>query len=104
MKKLTMYILIKEDTPNGHAANCAAHAAVKCFNKYKDDPLVQEWIEGEGYYKVTCKVTPAQFEYFKEIEHNYVVSEDRLDDREIAIAFKPRETYPKEFKELPLWS
>jgi len=98
-----MYILIKEGTPQGHAANCAAHAAVKCFNKYKNDQEVQEWIKGEGYYKVTCKVTSEQFEQFKQTDHNFIVSEDRLDDREIAVAFKPRERYPKGFKGLPLW-
>jgi hypothetical protein len=100
-----MYILVKDDVPSGHSMNCAAHAAVLCYNKYKDDPIVQEWVSGP-YYKVCCKVTPEEFEEFKKYDDYYIIEEDMLDDREISMAFKPRrkEEYPGYFKSLPLWS
>ena len=57
---MKMYILVREKLPIGHQANCAAHASLACYLKFKDDPDMEDWLEF-SYRKVTCAVTDAEF-------------------------------------------
>ena len=96
------YILIKEDVPLGFAVVAAAHAALAMHLKFADTPEVKEWLAG-AFYKVICKVNEKEFENAKEIEDHVVLTESALDDREVAIALKPREEWPKMMKFLKLY-
>lgn len=94
---MKMYILIKESVPLGFAVLAAAHASLACYLKFKDTPEVAEWLSGP-FYKAVCKVNDAEFEKAKECADHVVITESALQGMEIAIAFKPREEYPKAFK------
>lgn len=92
-----MYILIKDSVPQGFAMLAAAHASLAAYRKFEEDTATQEWVKGT-FYKVVCKVTEAEFERAKAFEDHVVITESALDDAEVAMAFKPREEWPKAFR------
>jgi len=97
MLNLKMYILIRESVPTGFAALASAHASLACYLKFQDDDLVKKWIS-DRFYKAICVVSDSDFEHAKKVEDHVVLTESRLDGQEVAIAFKPREEYPKAFR------
>lgn len=99
-----MYICIKDDIPVGIAMNSAAHAGLMCHLEYYGNIHYQEWLE-KSFKKVTCAVTPAEFAMLKEVSDNIIVTESRLDGKEVAIVLSPRhETeYPEFVSLLKLW-
>ena len=95
-----MYILIKKSLPS-HKIVAAAHASVMCYMKYQDTPEMKEWLN-KSFRKVVCEVTDQEFEAAK-CESDYViVTESFFKNAEVALAFKPRMDWPKEFKSYPL--
>jgi len=99
-----MYILVKESIPTGFALLAAAHASLACYLKFKDSPEVVGWLAGPAFYKVVCKVNDKEFENARATEDNVVLTESALPEgQEVAIAFKPREEWPKSFKFLRLY-
>jgi len=94
---MKMYILIKESIPTGFALIAAAHASLGAYLKFKDTPEVSQWLAGP-FYKTICKVTDDEFENAKVVPDNVVITESALGGQEVAIAFKPREEWPKNFK------
>ncbi len=98
-----MYILILDDLPVGHAINTACHAAVACVIKYQDTNEVKDWLD-TSFRKVTCKVSRKEFDNAMKRENDFVVmTELNLDNRETAVAFKPRDNYHKMFNFLSLY-
>lgn len=93
---MKMYILIKDDVPEGFAILAAAHASLAAYLKFKENPDMQTWISGT-FYKVVCKVNDKEFQKAKTFEHHVVLTESALDHQEVAIAFQPREEWPKPF-------
>jgi peptidyl-tRNA hydrolase len=102
VKKLRMYILVKEDVPNGIAITSAAHASIACFRKYLEVEAMKSWVEGV-FHKVVCKVSESEFEMAKLVPDNVVMTESSMEGKEVAIAFCPREEFPKGFKFFKLW-
>jgi hypothetical protein len=100
--KLKVYILIKDYVPVGHAVNCSAHASLAMWLKFGTNPTVKSWAE-KSFKKVSCVVTPKQFEEAKSHEDYVVITESAFDDEELAIAFAPREEWPEFFKTLKLY-
>jgi hypothetical protein len=96
-KAVKMYILIKETVPTGFALVAAAHASLAANLKFQDTPEVKEWISGP-FYKAVCKVTDQEFEQAKSVPDQVVLTESALDGAEVAIAFKPREEWPRAFR------
>lgn len=94
---MRMYILIRESVPVGNAVVAAAHASLSCYLQYREHPNIAEWLSGP-FYKVVCKVSDAEFEKAKEAPDHVVLTESTLDNQEVALAFVPREEYPKGFK------
>ena len=94
---MKMYILVRESVPTGFAVLAAAHASLSCYLKFRDSPEVAEWLSGP-FYKVVCRVTDAEFEAAKAFEDHVVLTEAALAGAEVAIAFRPREEWPKAFK------
>lgn len=92
-----MYILIRDDIPLGHQINCAAHAALGCYLKFKDHPEVQEWLDN-SFRKVTCRVSEKEFEQAKQYEDWVLITESALGEKEVALAFRPRREWPKGFQ------
>jgi peptidyl-tRNA hydrolase len=94
---MKMFILIRDSIPTGFALVAAAHASLACYLKFKDTPQVMQWLSG-SFKKVVCRVTDQEFQKAKEFDDHVVLTESALDNREVAIAFKPREEWPKAFR------
>jgi peptidyl-tRNA hydrolase len=94
---MKMYILVRESVPVGYAVLATAHASLACYLKYKDSMEVSAWLSGP-FYKVICKVHDEEFEQAKKFEDSLILTESALGGQEVAIAFKPREEWPKAFK------
>ena len=92
-----MYILVKEDVPTGFAMVATAHASLAAYLKFKDTPEITTWLSGP-FYKTICRVNDKEFEKAKTYEDSVLIKESALDDQEVAIAFKPREAWPKSFR------
>jgi peptidyl-tRNA hydrolase len=99
---MKMYILVRESVPLGFALLAAAHASLACYLKFRDTTEVTTWLGGP-FYKVVCKVTDAEFETAKAFEDHVVLTESALGGAEVAIAFRPREEWPKAFKSYRLY-
>ena len=99
---MKMYILVKDSIPEGFAILAAAHASLAGYLKFQDTPEVQTWISGP-FYKVICKVSEKEFEKARQYEDHVVLTESALEHQEVAIAFKPREEWPKFFRFLKLY-
>jgi peptidyl-tRNA hydrolase len=100
---MKMYILIRESVPVGNAMVAAAHASLACYLKFRDHPDIHKWLTPGPFYKVICKVTDAEFEQAKAVDDNVVLTESTLDGIEVAVAFRPREEWPKAFKHYRLY-
>ena len=94
---MKMYILVKEAVPLGNAIVAAAHASLAAYLKYQGSPEVKQWLSGP-FYKVVCKVSEAEFERAKSEPDHVVITESALNNEEVAVAFKPREKWPKAFR------
>ena len=92
-----MYILIRDDVPLGFAVLGAAHASLAAYLKFADTEETKTWLSGP-FYKAVCKVNAKEFEKAKACPDHVVITESALDGREVAIAFKPREEWPKSFR------
>jgi hypothetical protein len=99
---MKMYILLKETLPNKFAPVVSAHSSLACYKKFETDDDMQTWINSI-FKKVVCTVTEAEFEKAKTEDKHIVLTESALDNAEVAIAFSPREEYPKRFKFFRMW-
>lgn len=99
---MKMYILIKQSVPLGLAMVAAAHASLAAYLRFKDSPEVAAWLAGP-FKKAVCKVDDAAFTAAKAAGDLVVITESTLDHAEVALAFKPREDWPRAFKFFPLY-
>ena len=99
---MKMYILIKDSVPLGYAIVAAAHASLAAYLKFRDSDEVKQRLAGP-FRKAVCRVSAEDFEKAKAVEDHVVLSESALDGQEVAIAFKPREEWPKHFKYFSLY-
>ena len=99
---MKMYILVRESVPLGFAVLAAAHASLAAYLRFRDSSEVAAWLSGP-FHKVVCKVSDEEFERAKTFEDSVVLTESALDGQEVAIAFKPREEWPKAFKFFKLY-
>ena len=99
---MKMYILVRDDVPLGFAMVAVAHASLAAYLKFKDSPEVSAWLEGP-FFKAVCQVGAKEFENAKLVEDHVVLTESALGGREVAIAFRPREEWPKMFRFLKLY-
>jgi len=100
--KWKMYILVRESVPTGWALLAAAHASLAAYLKFQDSAEVKAWLSGP-FYKVICKVTDREFGEAKSHPEHVVITESALDSQEVAIAFKPRQTWPELFRTFRLY-
>ncbi len=99
---MKMYIAVLDSAPIGIAITAAAHASIACFRQYEDRAEMQEWINGT-FYKVVVSVPAMTLAELKETPDHTVITESSLDGAEVAIAFCPREEWPKGFKFFSLY-
>lgn len=102
---MKMYILILDESGgsneplfgHGKAIVAAAHASLACYLKFADHPDVASWLSGP-FYKAVCLVSPREFNLARDAGDYVSISESSLGGKEVALAFRPREEYPKAFK------
>jgi len=94
---MRMYILIRESIPIGYAMVSAAHASLAVYLQYKNTPEMEKWIAGT-LNKTVCKVSDEEFERAKQVPDGVVITESALRHAEVALAFKPRDRWPKAFQ------
>ncbi|MEI2433384.1 hypothetical protein RDV84_01660 [Lysobacter yananisis] len=99
---MKMYILVRDDVPLGFAMVAVAHASLAAYLKFRDAPETAQWLDGP-FFKAVCKANAREFENAKAVEDHVVLTESALGGREVAIAFRPREEWPKMFKFLRLY-
>jgi len=97
-----MYVLVKNTIPRGLGINSVGHAVLSAYLKFKEHPDTVDWLEN-SFRKVTCLVSPEQFEEAKKTEDHVVITECDYYDKEVAIAFRPRVEWPESFKKLKLF-
>jgi peptidyl-tRNA hydrolase len=94
---MKMYILVKDDLPSRMVPLITAHASLAGYLKFENEPETKEWVSGT-FYKVICKVNEKEFEKAKNFDDCVVLTESALDNQEVALAFKPRDEWPKPFQ------
>ena len=100
---MKMYILIRDSVPTGLAVVAAAHASLATYLKFQDTAEVSEWLSG-SFRKVVCAVGTEEFEDAKQCCDRVVLTESAMDGQEVAIAFKPRQEWPVQFRRYRLYS
>ena len=98
-----MYIIVKNDIPDKLAPVIAAHASLACYKKFESNENMIKWINGI-FKKVVCVVNETEFNTLKNEIDSDLLTESSLDNKEVALAFCPREEYPKKFKFLKMWT
>lgn len=99
---MKMYLLVKDSVPVGYALVAVAHASLAAYLKYQEREEVKQWLSGP-FYKTVCKVTAQEFEHAKQEPDHVVITESALDGEEVALAFCPRDEWPKMFRFLRLY-
>ena len=97
-----MYILVKEDLPEGIPQVAIAHASLVCYLEWNEDPHMKDWLDN-SFRKVVCKVNDKEFENAKKVAGCSIITESSLEGKEVALAFCPREDFPKMFKYYKLY-
>ena len=98
-----MYILVKQDVPDKLVPVITTHASLACFRKFEHNENMQTWINGI-FKKVVCVVSEKEFiNATKETDH-IILTESALENKEVCIAFVPREEYSKMFKFFRMWT
>lgn len=99
---MKMYIIVKDDIPDKLVPVIAAHASLACYKKYETNDDMTKWINGI-FKKVVCLVNEIEFNKLKTETDFVLLTESSLDNKEVCLAFCPREEYPKKFKFLKMW-
>lgn len=97
-----MYILVRDDVPLGFAMVAVAHASLAAYLRFQESEEVKKWLDGP-FFKAVCKVSGKEFDSAKQVPDHVVLTEAALGGREVAIAFRPREEWPKMFKFFKLY-
>ena len=102
---LKMFVLVKDTAPIGLGINAVGHTTFLACRKF-DSCIFKDW-EAKSFRKVTCLVSPEEFdlaiEEIKKINGNYVIfNENDWNDQDISVAFEPRYTFPDIFKTFKL--
>lgn len=98
-----MYIIVKDNIPDKLAPVIAAHASLACYKKFQENDDMIKWINGI-FKKVVCLANEIEFDKLKNETNFVVITESSLDNKEVALAFCPREEYSKKFKFLKMWT
>ena len=98
-----MYIILKDDTPDKLVPLITAHASLACYKKFENNLDMKKWINGI-FKKVVCLANDIEFHKLKDEINFVVLTESLLDNKEVCLAFCPREEYSRKFKFLKMWT
>jgi hypothetical protein len=94
---LKLYLLVKASLPIGFALVAVAHASLAAYLRCQATPEGTAWLAGP-FLKTICPVSVAEFEAAKQVPDGVVITESTLGGQEVALAFRPRQEWPKAFK------
>lgn len=100
---MKMYIIVKNNIPDKLVPVITAHASLACYKKFEANPNMINWINSI-FKKVVCLANETEFDRLKNETDFVVLTESSLDNKEVCLAFCPREEYPKIFKFLKMWT
>jgi len=100
---MKMYIIVKNDIPDKLVPVITAHASLACYKKFEHNENMIQWMNGI-FKKVICVVNETEFNTLKNETNFVLLTESSLANKEVALAFCPREEYPKKFKFLKMWT
>jgi len=100
---MKMYIVIKNDVPDKLVPVISAHASLACYKKFEENENMQKWINSI-FKKVVCLANETEFNNLKKDSESVLLTESALNNKEVCLAFCPREEYPKKFKFLKMWT
>lgn len=98
-----MYIIVKDSIPDKLVPVITAHAALACYKKFEENENMIKWVNGV-FKKVVCVTDDKEFEKFKDESDFVLLTESSLDNKEVSLAFCPREEYAKRFRFLKMWT
>lgn len=98
---LKMYILVRNDLPRDQAFAACATASVACYQRYEDSPAMQQWVNGI-FRKVVCSVNSKEFAKASAVDGRVAITSSN-DGSALALAFCPRDDWPKMFRYLRLF-
>jgi peptidyl-tRNA hydrolase len=89
--KIKQYIVLRQEIPPSVATIGVAHGVLGAYLKWKDEPIVQQWVSGI-FYKVICQArNHEEFEAIKKWPDGLQITESSLNGLTIAVVFKPFE-------------
>ncbi|MCV9930452.1 hypothetical protein OIU83_22520 [Flavobacterium sp. LS1R49] len=100
---MKMYIIVKDNIPDKLVPVITAHASLSCYKKFQENDNMIKWINGI-FKKVVCLANEIEFDKLKEEIDFVVLTESSLENKEVCLAFCPREEYSKKFKFLKMWT
>ncbi|SHH82482.1 aminoacyl-tRNA hydrolase [Flavobacterium johnsoniae] len=100
---MKMYIIVKDDIPDKLVPVITAHASLACYKKYESNEDMIKWINGI-FKKVVCIANDIEFDRLKNETDFVLLTESYLDNKEVCLAFCPREIYSKKFQFLKMWT
>lgn len=87
--KIKQYIVLRHEIPPSVATIGVAHGVLGAYLKWKDEPIVQQWVSGI-FYKVICQARNLEeFEAVKKWPDGLQITESSLNGLCIAVVFKP---------------
>jgi len=100
---MKMYIIVKDNIPDKLVPVITAHASLACYKKFEENENMIKWMNGI-FKKVVCLASEIEFDKLKNETDFVLLTESSLDNKEVSLAFCPREEYPKKFKFLKMWT
>ena len=105
MSKIIMPMVLRPQISPATAAIACAHGGLAGYLRWKDDPLVQEWISSVFYKRIYQPRDLTLWEAILRWPDALVLTESKLDRIQVIAVFKPcRWSSSLLFNELPLYS
>lgn len=105
MSKIMMPLVLRPHISAVAAAIACAHGALAGYLRWKDDPLVQEWISSVFYKRIYRSDDLSAWSAVLQWPDVLVLTESKLDTLQVIAFFKPcRWSSSLSFNDLPLSS
>lgn len=106
--RIKQYLVLRHGISPSIATIGVAHGVLGSYLKWQNEPIVQDWVSGKygPFYKVICQAQDQQqWEAIKKWPDSVIITESKLDNMEVCVAFKPfKWSKSSIFNELKLYS
>lgn len=102
--KIMMPMVLRHDVTATHAAIACAHGALAGYLKWRDEPIVQQWVSMIFYKRIYKAADLSMWNAVKEWRGALILTESKLDNLQTVAVFIPRVWSNSDiFNELPLY-